>query len=317
MRVVFLGTPETALPALEALLGTGHTVPLVVTRPDRPAGRSRVPRPSPVKQRAAALGLPVTTPGGVRSGEFLAELLSARPDVLAIVAFGRMLPAPVLRAAPHGAINVHFSLLPRYRGAAPVSWALARGESTTGVTTFRLDEGLDTGDILMQRSVAIEPHEHAPALLRRLAGIGAGLLLDTLEGVAAGSIVPTRQDPAAASLAPLLKREDGLYDPGWTAAELAGRVRGFDPWPAVWARGAASRLRLVDVAIDTVEASAAPPGTVLPGPGETVRLACASGTVASVAAIQPDGARVMAPRAAINGRRLRLGERLERPQPEA
>ena len=157
MRIIFLGTPRTAVPSLESLLEAGHVVPLVITQPDRPAGRSSRPLPPPVKEAAGLHGLPLVQPSKVRTDEFLSTVASARPDVIVVVAYGRILPAPVLRSARHGAVNLHFSLLPRYRGAAPVPWALARCEDETGVTTMAMNELLDEGDILLQREVPIEP----------------------------------------------------------------------------------------------------------------------------------------------------------------
>ena len=314
MRVVFLGTPTAAVPSLDAIVRAGHDVPLVVTQPDRPAGRSKALRPSPVKLRALSLGLPVIQPEKVRAPEFAAALAAARPDALAVVAYGRLLVRRVLDVPPHGAINVHFSVLPAYRGAAPVQWALARGERETGVTTFRIDEGLDTGDILEQTKLSIAADERAPALLDRLSVIGAELLVSTLAGLGAGTIRPVRQDPSRASLAPLLTREDGYWDPAWSATELAGRVRGFDPWPGVWALRAGRRLRLAE-AIELADSSTgAPSGTVLALTDDAITLACASGTVASIASIQPEGGRAMSAQAAVNGRLITLKDRLESPR---
>jgi len=312
-----MGTPETALPSLEAVLVAGHEVPLVCTQPDRPAGRKKEPQASPVKQLALARGLQVIQPEKVRTPEFLKAIVGAAPDVLAVVAYGRILTRNVLNAAPHGAINVHFSLLPALRGAAPVQWALARGERETGVTTFRIDEGLDTGGLLGQRRVAIAEGEHAPALLGRLAVEGASLLVETLRGLAAGSIAPKPQEHASATAAPILTRDDGRWDETWTARQLEGRVRGFDPWPGVWAARAGKRLRIAGAtALQGVE-SAAQPGTVLSSDREGVRVACAGGTVALVDSVQPEGGRVMSAREAVNGRLLTPGDRIERPEPAA
>ena len=190
-------------------------------------------------EEAEALGLPVIRPRKIRTVEFRDELLRARPDVLAVVAYGRILPAAVLDAARAGAINLHFSLLPAYRGAAPVAWALARGETTSGVTTMRMNEALDEGDILLQERVAIEPDEHSPQLQARLAQVGAGLLVETLARVHSGTLEPHPQDHALATYARPLTREDGEVDLALDAREIAGRVRGFDPWPGVWVRSSA------------------------------------------------------------------------------
>jgi methionyl-tRNA formyltransferase len=317
VKVVFMGTPETALPALDAILAAGHVVPLVVTQPDRPVGRSKSPRPPPVKTFALARGLSVIQPFKVRTVEFHHAIVAACPDVLAVVAYGRILPRPVLEAAPHGAINLHFSLLPAYRGAAPVQWALARAESETGVTTFRLDEGLDTGELLAQRPVSIEPGERAPALLGRLAIAGAPLLVETLAGLATGTLTPVRQDERRATLAPILTRHDGDWDPAWTASELAGRVRGFDPWPGVWAVRSGKRLRIVEARAESAMTTGASAGTIVELDGEAVRIACGGGTSVLVGQVQPEGGRSMSARAAVNGRLLLPGDRLERPESPA
>lgn len=312
MRVVFLGTPDAAVPSLEAILHAGHDVPLVVTRADRPVGRSGTPSPPPVKVRAVEAGLRVVQPTRVRDAAFLSEIQAARADALAVVAYGRILPATVLAAAPHGAINVHFSLLPRYRGAAPVAWALARGETETGVTTFRLDEGLDTGDVLLARRVAIETGEHAPSLLRRLSTLGGELLVETLEGLARGTIVPRPQEHGLATPAPLISKEDGAWDPAWRAHEVEGRVRGLDPWPGVWAQRGGKRIRLVE-ARATDRTTELPPGSVLELSGDRLLVAAAGGEVVAVASVQPEGRRAMGAKDAVSGRQLAPGDRIERP----
>jgi methionyl-tRNA formyltransferase len=312
-----MGTPESAVLSLEALLDAGHEVPLVVTRPDRPAGRKKTVQAPPVKTFALSRGLPLIQPDSVRSSPFLERLEGASPDVLAVVAYGRILTRRVLDAARCGAVNLHFSLLPAFRGAAPVQWALASGAQVTGVTTFRIDEGLDTGDLLGQRQVPIAPGEHAPALLHRLAVTGAALLVETLDGVAAGSARPTPQDGERATTAPMLTTQDGWWSPAWSARELEGRVRGFDPWPGVWAARSGRRLRIVDARAMPDAITQDVPGTALALDGDAVRLSCADGTVAVVESIQPEGGRVMRAREAVNGRLLRPGDRIERPEPAA
>ncbi len=317
MRVVFLGTPESALPSLDAILAAGHDVPLVVTQPDRPAGRRGSPQPPPVKTFARSRGLPLIQPEKVRTPEFLEAIVAAGADVLAVVAYGRILTKPALDTARLGAVNLHFSLLPAFRGAAPVQWTLARGESATGVTTFRIDEGLDTGPVLAQARVLIAPEEHAPALLGRLAIVGATLLVETLSGLAAGSIGPTPQDHEGATTAPILTREHGFWDPAWSARELEGRVRGFDPWPGVWAARKGKRLRVADARAVPAGLAEAVPGVVLAVDGDGVRVACAGGTVALVRSVQPEGGREMQAREAVNGRLLAPGDRFERPESAA
>ena len=310
---MFLGTPREALPALEALVRAGHDVRGVVTRPDRPVGRSGQPQPSPVTVAARGLGLPVSAPGTVRGPEFVEELARHAPELLVVVAYGRILPLPVLRVAPHGAVNLHFSLLPKYRGAAPVQWALARGERTTGVTTMRISEGLDEGEILLQEPVEIEAGEHAPALAARLAEIGAVLLVRTLRELEAGTLVGRAQEAHAASHAPRLSRSDGDFDPSWTAAEVAARIRAFDPWPGVWLLRRGTRIRLLE-AEDTGRLDPrAEPGQIVALEPAGLLLACGAGTILRISRLQPEGRRPMPAAAAVNGRQIGIGERIERP----
>lgn len=312
-----MGTPEQAVPALDAILAGGHDVTLVVTQPDRPVGRRKTPQAPPVKAFAQQRGLHVIQPAKVRTSEFFDAIAASRADAIAVVAYGRILVRPVLDAAVHGAINLHFSLLPAYRGAAPVQWALARGERETGITTFRIDEGLDTGPVLLQRTVAIVPDEHAPALFGRLAVAGAAVLCATLDGLAAGTIRPMPQAHERATAAPILARKDGWWDPAWRAEELAGRVCGFDPWPGVWAMSGGRRIRLSGCRDDKAALVDAVPGTVLAVDGDSVRVACAYGTVARVDTVQPEGGRAMSARDAVSGRLIGPGDRLERPDPAA
>ena len=308
MRIVFLGTPEPAVPSLDAVLDAGHDVPLVVTRPDRPVGRSRTPMPPPVKRTAIARGIEVLQPTRVRDDAFRRALADRRPDVLVVVAYGRILPAHVLDAPPRGAVNVHFSLLPRYRGAAPVQWALARGEHVTGVTTMQVDPALDAGAILLQREVPIEAHEHAPALQSRLAAAGAELLVATLDGMRRGTIEPLAQDGSLVTNAPMIASSDGDLDAAWTASEVEGRVRGFDPWPGVWMRVRGRRIRITDARRDGQPARA-PQGTLVVT-GEDVFLECAAGTRLRLRTLQPEGRRAMDAAAAVRGRYLVPGDRV-------
>ena len=310
MKLVFLGTPQIAVPTLDALVENGHEVALVVTRPDRPAGRSGRPVSPPVKKLSEQLGLAVYQPTKLRRAAFAEELSSHSPDLLVVVAYGRILPGPILRLAPAGAINLHFSLLPRYRGAAPVQWALANGDETTGVTTMRISEGLDEGDLLIQQEVAIRSGEHAPALQQRLASIGATLTLQTLEQLEVGTLEGRAQDPSMVSYAPRLTAADGEIDIGLTAREIEGRVRGFDPWPGVWVGNAGRRLRLVEAHSMEGSSTDASPGEVLELVGEGLVFACGGGTRLSATRLQPEGRRVMPARDAVNGRHLRPGDRL-------
>jgi methionyl-tRNA formyltransferase len=312
VRVTFFGTPLAAVPALDALVDAGHEVALVVTQPDRPAGRGRSVLPPPVRERAVERGLSIVQPSGVRGPEFLEQLRAAAPEALVVVAYGRILPKAVLDVAPRGAINLHFSLLPAYRGAAPVQWSLARGETRTGATTMRMNERMDEGPILLQETVAIEEGEHAPQLTMRLARIGARLLVATLEGLARGEIAPREQEPEGVSLAPLLDRSDGWVDPALPARAIEGRIRGFDPWPGAWVSCRGRSLRWVEgVALDSTPHSAAP-GTVLAVSAAGIEIGCGDGSVLRVSAVQPEGGRVLSARDAVNGRRIGVGDRVER-----
>lgn len=230
-RVVFMGTPEFAEPALTALAGSGDEVVLVVTQPDRPRGRGQKLAPPPVKVLAEDLGLPVWQPESVKGPEAEARLKALEPDLLVVVAFGRLLPPTLLDLPQAGPLNVHPSLLPAYRGPAPINWAIINGEKETGVTTMFLDQGMDTGPILLSRTVPIGETETAGGLHDRLAQIGAGLLVETIAGIKAGTVSPRPQPDQGVSLAPRLKKSDGLVDWSRPADELARLVRGLDPWP--------------------------------------------------------------------------------------
>jgi methionyl-tRNA formyltransferase len=286
MRVVFLGTPAFAVPSLDALARAGHEIAAVVAQPDRPAGRGQALRAPATKAWARERGIRVLQPEKVRDGKLAAELAALRPDVLAVAAYGRILGKDLLDLAPHGAVNVHGSLLPRYRGAAPIQWAVANGEAETGVSIMQMDEGLDTGDVLLQRAVAIGPDETAEALSPRLAAAGAEALVEALALAEAGALVPVRQDPARATLARILTKEDGRID--WTrpAAAIAARLRGFSPWPGAWTTLGGRAVKILEARAD---------GAAAAGPGEARRsgrglaVACGDGTALAIARLQPEG----------------------------
>lgn len=240
-----MGTPAFAVQSL-SLLAERHDVVEVFTQPDRPAGRGRKLQAPPVKRRAEELRIPVFQPTSVRDEESLARLAGHAPEVIAVVGYGQFIPKRIRELAPHGCVNVHSSLLPKYRGAAPVNWALARGETRTGVTTIRLERELDAGDILMASEIDIGRRETASQLEERLAPLGAELLVETLAGLESGTLRPQSQDHAAATRAPLLRREDGLVDWSLTAEEIHNRMRGFDPWPGIFSFFRGQRLRILD-----------------------------------------------------------------------
>lgn len=318
MRIVFMGTPESAVPTLRRCVEAGHEVLGVWTQPDRPAGRGNRLKAPPVKEYALAQGLEVHQPAKIRTDEALA-LFSAREfDVAVVVAYGRILPPAFLRTPRRGCVNVHFSLLPKYRGAAPVNWAIVRGERETGVTTMLMDEGLDTGPLLLQRATAIGEGETAPQLLERLSHAGADLLAETLARFE--EIEPRGQTDADATLAPILRREDGLID--WTedAFGIVRRVRGFQPWPnahtsynerrlIIWHAEASGReAGLGDAAPE--ESGAGLAGTLVAARGNELVVACGGGTTLKILELQPEGKQRLRARDFINGSRVRAGERL-------
>jgi methionyl-tRNA formyltransferase len=244
--LVFCGTPSFAVPTLEKLVGASFRVHLIVTQPDRPKGRGLEIVQSPVKESAVKLNLPITQPDRIKTNEaFRAQLTALKPDAIIVVGYGRIIPQWMLDLPLLGNINLHASLLPKYRGAAPIQWAIANGETVTAVTTMRIDAGLDTGDILLQQEVAITRDDTAETLAPRLAVIGADLVVETLRRLQTGSLQPRPQDNSQASLAPILKKEDGLVDFSRTAAEILNRIRGFQPWPGAYTRFRGKTLQIV------------------------------------------------------------------------
>lgn len=302
-----MGTPESAVPTLRRCVEAGHEVAAVWTQPDRPAGRGHHLKAPPVKEYAQAVGLTVHQPAKIKNAEALELFRSHGADVAVVVAYGRILPAGFLTAPRRGCVNVHFSLLPKYRGAAPVNWAIVRGERETGVTTMLIDEGLDTGAVLLQRAAPIGDEETAPQLLERLSHLGAELLVETLARL--DSVEPRPQDDAAATHAPILKREDGLIDWTLAAEDLARRVRGFQPWPGAHTSYKGRRLVLWRAA--PAEGSrAAEPGRVISARGDELLVACGNSTALRLSEVQPEGKQRVSARDFINGARVGPGERL-------
>ena len=310
MDLVFCGTPQFAAPTLEKLAGSGFSVRLVVTQPDRPRGRGQKSAASPVKLRAQALGLPVIEPETIKANDELrAQLESLKAAAIVIVGYGRIIPPWMLARAPLGNLNLHASLLPKYRGAAPIQWAIASGETSTGVTTMRINEALDTGDILLQKEAAIAPDDTAVTLSPRLASIGAGLMVETLRGLEAGSIQPRPQDHSRATLAPLLKKEDGRIDFARTATEIANRLRGFLPWPGAFTTFRSKQLSVTAATPVASAASAPDPGT-LAVEGERLLAGCGDATTLQLLELQPEGRKRMPARDFLHGYHPRSGERL-------
>lgn len=308
-RLVFLGTPEFAVPSLEALVDAGHQVEAVFTQPDRPKGRGGQLSSSPVKQAAERHGLPVYQPERVRRPEVVEQLRGIAPDAMVVVGYGQIIPQSIIDIPKHGIVNVHASLLPRYRGAAPIQWAIANGEERTGVTTMLIDAGLDTGGMLLKWETAIGAEETAPRLGERLAVAGAKLLIETLEQIEAGTLRPEPQDNSQASLAPILKKEDGLINWSEPALRIFNRARGFLPWPGAYSsfRG---RLFHIWKARPTNDRGNAPPGTLY-GIGKRLMAACGESTVLELLEVQIEGRKRMPADVFLNGYRLAENETLE------
>jgi methionyl-tRNA formyltransferase len=309
LRVVLLASGAFAVPSLEALLDSGHDVAALVTQPDRASGRGQALAAPPTKPVAERRGLPVLQPPRVRAPEAQAQLAALRPELQVVVAFGQILPRSVIDLAPLGTVNLHASLLPKLRGAAPIQWAIANGESETGVTTMQIDEGLDTGPLLLARATPIAPEETAAELEPRLARLGAELLVETIAGLERGTLRPTPQDATRATYAPLLRKEDGRVD--WTrpARVLASRARGFQPWPGAFTTHAGRLLKLLRVREEPA-APPAEPGVVTAADASGVLVACGDGTGLRLLEVQPESRRGMPAAAWAQGARLRPGDRL-------
>jgi methionyl-tRNA formyltransferase len=245
LNLVFCGTPRFAVPTIERLVDAGFHIQLVVTQPDRPKGRGLEVVASPIKQCALKLQLPIIQPETIKNNaDFRDQLTSINPDVIIVVGYGRIIPQWMLDLPPLGNINLHASLLPKYRGAAPIQWAIAQGETITGVTTMKIDAGLDTGDILLQEKISIAPDDTAETVAPKLAAVGANLIVATLHGMQAGNISPRPQDHTQSTLAPILRKEDGLIDFSRPAPEILNRMRGFQPWPGAYSKYRGKNLQV-------------------------------------------------------------------------
>ena len=310
MKIVFLGTGAFAVPTLQAVHGAGHLVSLVVSQPDRPQGRGLSLRPTAVKAAAEGLGLPVFQPEKLRLSPD--RVIAEKADVLVVVAYGQILRENVLSCARLGAVNVHASLLPKYRGAAPIQGAIANGETLTGITTMQLDRGMDTGPILLQEECAIEPQDTTPALEAKLAIRGAGLLVETLAGLDRGTLTPRPQDETLATRAPLIKKADGLVEFRRPAAEIANRLRGFTPWPGLQFVHEGRSVKILAAAASTDSGrQSAPPGTVLGVSRGGVAVACGEGSVLNIDRVQPESRGPVSAFDFANGAKLKPGSVLD------
>lgn len=311
MRIVFMGTPDFAIPALEALLAK-HEVVLVVTQPDKPAGRKKRLQPPPVKVLAEEAGVEVIQPKSARTPEFLETMRASGAEVAVVVAYGKLLPTAVLESFEHGCINIHGSLLPKYRGAAPIQWAVINGESETGVSIMRLDEGMDTGPVLLTKREAIGEQDTAGSLFARLAPLGAKAICEALDGLAAGTLEAIAQPEEGASHAAMLKKQDGLVDWSMDASALAARIRGLDPWPCAYTPFAGGNLKLFGAIACEGEGKA---GSVLSYDESGMVVACGTGAC-RILEVQAPGKKRMGAAVFARGRRLSVGAMLPQTEQE-
>ena len=316
LRIVFFGTADFAVPSLAALVGAGHEILAVVSQPDKPQGRGMQMAASPVKKAAERLGLPILQPRRVRAASFVEKMRELRPDVLALAAFGQIIPQDLLDIPPLGPINVHGSLLPKYRGAAPIQRAVMAGDAETGVTTMRMEAALDTGDMLLKATLPIGPDDTSGTLFPRLAELGAALLLETLDGLANGTITRIPQDDAQMTLAPMITPEDSVLNWSETAQAIDCRIRGLSPKPGVFAKveinGQAKRVKIWSAKpAETGAAPDAEPGTLLAiaKTPPALLVAAGGGTVARVLEAQPENGKRMAAAEWARGARLKVGDR--------
>ena len=309
MRLVFCGTPAFAVPTLHALRAAGHSIELVLCQPDRPRGRGLALTVPPVKQAAVEAGIEVLQPEKIRNNaELRMRLEGIQPDAIIVVAYGRLIPGWMLDLPRYGNLNLHGSLLPKYRGAAPIQWAVANGETITGVTTMRLDEGMDTGGMLLRRELPIGTADTAEDIFPRLAALGAPLMVETLAGLEAGTIAPQKQDSTLASLAPLLTRDDGRIDPARSAQSIYDRWRGFQPWPGAWTtvRGKKLTLHRLTLAQPAERGEAG----VFRAEGDRLFFTAGDGASLEVTELQLEGKRRMAVADLLRGHGVVDGDRL-------
>lgn len=306
MRILFMGTPDIAAESLAALLGAGHEVCAVFTRRDKPVGRKQILTAPPVKQLAQQHDIPVYQPRTLRDGSSDALIEQLAPDIIVVVAYGCIIPPQLLHVAKYGCINLHVSLLPKYRGSAPIQWAVLNGDAETGVSIMQLDEGLDTGDVLMVEPVAIDPEETSGELFDRVSAVGAKTLVDALAKIEAGQLTPVPQDHSKATLAPPLSKDTARFAFTEDAAHIHNWVRGMNPWPTAWFEQDGKRIKVSECRLAENPQNAAP-GTVLALKPLTV--AAQNGAVALLS-VTPEGGKPMAGTAWAAGRRLKAGDSL-------
>lgn len=314
MRLIFMGTPEIALPSLEIIHQSHHEIITIFTQPDRASGRGRSLKQPPVKKWALKNGISLFQPERLKGEDAGQAIVELEPDCIVAVAYGLILPKHILSIPPQGCINLHFSLLPKYRGAAPVNWAIVKGEVETGVTTLFMNEKMDEGDVLLQEKTKINEHEKADSLSKRLANLGAPLLLKTLDQIEKGAFRKFSQDHSKASYAPIIKKEDGRIDWSMTALEISRTVRGFYPWPGAFTT---LRSRLVKITEAHPESSSdviekREKGRIISLGKDCIHAVCGGGGILSIKCMQPEGKKEMIAREAINGRLVQLGDQFGR-----
>ncbi len=307
-RIIFMGTPDFAVPPLEALIAGPDEVVAVVTQPDRPKGRGKKLTPPPVKLIAEAAGIPVLQPTAIKTAEYHDRLRSFKPDLFIVAAYGRILPGSLLNLPPLGTINVHGSLLPHYRGAAPIQWAVIKGDAETGITIMQMDEGMDTGDILLQESLPIEEDDTAGVLFQKMAELGSKTLIQALDRLRKDQLPPGKQDDSLATEAPLLKKEMGHLDWTRSARELHCLIRGLDPWPLAYAFFNGKRYRLFSPQFVNKKASEEP-GTLCRVDKNGLLIATGEGYLL-IREIQPDGKKRMSVQACLCGTSFSVGDTL-------
>ena len=304
-RAVFMGTPAFAVPSLSAL-AKSENVTLVATNPDRPSGRGQALSPPPVKVEAQRLGLPVFQPEKAKHPDSVLRIAAERPDLIVVAAYGHILPKSILDIPPHGCINVHASILPKYRGAAPINWAVARGETMTGVTIMKMDVGMDTGPILLVRKMPIADEDTAQTIYEKLARLGAEALTDALLKLHEGTLAETPQDDSLATYAPMLKKEHGRIDWSRPAVEVRNLIRGMAPWPSAFTSHGGKVLKILSA---SVRERRGEPGEILEVGGDGIVVACGDAALA-LGTVQPEGGRAMSSRDYARGHRVKEGERL-------
>ncbi|KRT66475.1 MAG: fmt, methionyl-tRNA formyltransferase, methionyl-tRNA formyltransferase [Candidatus Dadabacteria bacterium CSP1-2] len=303
MKIIFMGTPEFAVPSLRALVDSGDEVVAVVTQPDKPKGRGLEVAPPPTKVLAERHGIPVLQPAKIKTEEFFNELKKFNPDLICVAAYGKILPKNILDLPHYGCINVHASLLPKYRGAAPINWAIIRGEKVTGITTMKMDEGMDTGDMLLKKEVPIEDEDTGETLSEKLSEIGARLLIETIRLLKEGQLNPIPQDHSQANYAPMLKKEDGKIDWQKSAEEIRNLIRGALPWPSAYTNLEGKLLKIYKVRLAGGEGK---PGEVIKSESGILRVATGKGAL-DILKLQIEGGKKLETQVFLRGRRIEEG----------